>query len=229
MKTGAFVCSCAGTCDIDLEAAREGVEEVDVAASSELLCGSGLSAMEGVVEEYDLDQLLITCPEPAVQKKLGSIAEEKGLHPEAVSFIDQREGAGWVHPENEATDKTSRMINARYAGLEEEAISRSISREAGAHVAVVGDAETAATLSDDAEVTLIADGNEFAGRDGLDEVTIERGRITGVSGEFGDFSIGLEARVTEDCISCMKCVHEGPDNMVTRRPVDIAPDAPDGE
>lgn len=229
MKTGAFVCSCAGTCDIDLEAAREGIEEVDVAASSELLCGDGLPAMEGVIEEYDLDQLLITCPEPGVQKKLGGVAEEHGLHPDAVSFIDQREGAGWVHSEEEATDKTARLVNARYAGLEEEAISRSISREAGDRVAVVGDAEIATTLAGDADVTLIADGNEFAGVGELDDVTIERGRVRGVTGEFGDFSIGLESRVTDDCISCMKCVHEGPDGLVTRRPVDIAPEAKGGE
>lgn len=231
MKTGAFVCSCAGTCEVDLEAAREGIEGVDVAASSELLCGEerGLPAMEQVIEEYDLDQLLISCPEPGVQEKFGGVAEEHGLHPEAVSFIDQREGAGWVHPEGEATDKTARMVNARRAGLEEEAISRSVSREAGNAVAVVGDPEVAATLSEDAEVTLIANGEEFAGVDGLEDVTIERGRVVGVAGEFGDFSIGLESPITDDCISCMKCVHEGPDGMVTRRPVDIHPDAPEGE
>lgn len=229
MNTGAFVCSCAGTCEIDLEAAREGVEEVDVAASSELLCGDGLPAMEEVIEEYELDQLLVTCPEPGVQNKLSGVAEEHGLHPDAVSFVDQREGAGWVHGEETATDKTARMLNARYAGLEEEAISRSIEREAGNHVAVVGDAETATTLAGDAEVTLIANGKEFAGVEGLDDVTIERGRVVGTRGEFGEFSIGLESRVTEDCISCMKCVHEGPDGLLTRRPVDIAPEAPEGE
>lgn len=229
MNTGAFVCSCAGTCDIDLEATREGVEEVDVAASSELLCGSGLPAMEQVIEEYDLDQLLVTCPEPAVQKKLSGVAEERGLHPEAVSFIDQRENAGWVHSESQATDKTARAINARYAGLEEEAINRSITRGAGDSVAVVGDAETAAVLSEDADVTLIADGEELAGVKGLDEVTIERGRVVGIRGEFGEFFIELESRVTDDCISCMKCVHEGPDGLVTRRPVDISPEAPNGE
>ena len=230
MKTGAFLCSCAGTCDIDLEDAREGVEGVDVAASSEMLCGDGLPAMEGVIEEYDLDQLLITCPEAGVQEKLGRVAEEKGLHPDAVSFVDQREGAGWVHEEGDATDKTARLVNARHAGLEEEALSRSVSREAGSRVAVVGDAEAAATLADDAEVTLIADGREFTDADvDLDDVRIERGRVAGVGGQFGEFSIRLEARVTEDCISCMKCVHEGPDGMVTRHPVDIDPDAPDGE
>lgn len=230
MNTGAFVCSCAGTCDIDLETAREGVEGVDVAASSELLCGDGLPAMEEVIDEYDLDQLLVTCPEDHVQKKFSRLAEQKGLHPDAVSFVDQRERAGWVHEEPAATDKTARLINARRAGLEAEAVGRSVSREAGDHVGVVGDAETAAALSEDADVTLIADGTEFidAAVD-LDSVTIERGRVADISGEFGDFSVRLEARVTEDCISCMKCVHDGPNGMVTRYPVDIDPEAPEGE
>ena len=44
MDTGAFVCSCAGTCDIDLEAAREGIEDVEVAASSSLLCQDKIGA-----------------------------------------------------------------------------------------------------------------------------------------------------------------------------------------
>jgi Fe-S-cluster-containing hydrogenase component 2 len=230
MNTGAFVCSCGGTCDIDLEQAREGVRDVDVVASSELLCEDGLPAMEQVIEEYDLDQLIVTTPEPRCQSKFTDLAERKGLHPDAAAFVDHREGAGWIHEESDATDKTARLINATHAGLREESVSRTVSRETGRRVAVVGDAETAAALSDTAEVTLIADGREFAGADvDLDDVTIERGRVGSIEGEYGDFELTLAARVTEDCISCMECVKEGPDGMVTSYPVDIDPDAPEGE
>ncbi|SFB73590.1 Coenzyme F420-reducing hydrogenase, delta subunit [Halobiforma haloterrestris] len=229
MNVGSFVCSCADTCEVDLEAAREGIEGVDVAASSSLLCADGLPAMEEVIDEYDLDEVIVTCPEEGVQRKLERVAEAQGVHPDAVSFVDQREGAGWVHDEAGATAKTARMINARTAGLEAESIPRTITSDAGDSVAVVGDPETAAALADDADVTLIADGREYvdSGAD-LGDVTIERGRVVGVDGRFGEFTVRLESRVTEDCISCMKCVHDGPDGKVTRYPVDIDPDAPDG-
>ncbi|WP_129112834.1 hydrogenase iron-sulfur subunit [Halegenticoccus tardaugens] len=228
MNVGAFVCSCADTCDVDLAAARDGVEGVDVAANSGLLCGDGLDAMGAVVDEHELDELIVTCPDEGVQGTFRELAEEKGLHPDAVAFVDQREGAGWVHDRDAATDKTARLVNAAAAGMREEAVSRTVRREAGCGVAVVGDPETAAVLSDAADVTLVADGAELAGVDGLDDVTIERGRAVSVDGRFGEFTVTVASRVTDDCISCMKCVREGPDGMVTRRPVDIDPDAPEG-
>ncbi len=230
MNVGSFVCSCADTCDIDLEGVREGIEGVDVVASSSLLCQDGIAGVEQVIDEYDLDQLIVTCPEDIAQQKLKRVAEQQGLHPDAISFVDQREGAGWVHDEAGATAKTARMVNARHAGLEAESVSRSISQEAGNSVGVVGDPETASALAADADVTLLADGNEYvdAAAD-LADVTIERGRVLDVGGRYGEFTVQLEARVTEDCISCMKCVHDGPDGKLSRYPVDIDPDAPGGE
>jgi ferredoxin len=231
MNTGAFVCSCGDECRVDLEGAREGVEGVDVAASSSRLCGDdGLRKVAHVIDEYDLDELLVTAVDDGCKDRFRRLAAEAGLHREAVAFVDHREGAGRVHDEAAATEKTSRLLNARYAGRQEEPISRSVSREAGETVTVVGDAETASALAGEAEVTLIANGGEYAATDAdLDDVTVERGRVTHVGGEYGGFELTLEARVTEDCISCMKCVREGPDGLVTRKPVDIAPEAPDGE
>jgi ferredoxin len=230
MNVGAFVCSCADSCEIDLEQTREGIRDVDVVASSSLLCEDGLPAIEQVIDEYDLDQLIITTPEPRCQGRFRELAEKKGLHPEATAFVDHREGAGWVHSEREATEKTARLVNARFAGLEEEAPSRTVSREAGSAVAVVGDAETAAALSDTAEVTLIADGQEFADADAdLSGVAVERGRIEDIDGRFSEFEITIASQVTNDCISCMECVEQGPDGEVTRYPVDITPDSSGGE
>jgi heterodisulfide reductase subunit A-like polyferredoxin len=229
MNVGAFVCSCADTCAIDLEGVREGVEDVDLVASSNLLCEDGLPAMDQLVEEYDLDQLIVTTPEPRCQEKFEDLAAEKGLHPEATAFVDQREGAGWVHEERAATEKTARLINTTYTGLEHEASARSVSREAGRSVAVVGDSEVAAALADTAEVTLIANGEEYAGSDAdLEEVTVERGRVESVEGKYGEFEVALEAGVTTDCVSCMKCVERGPDEAVTSYPVDIEPGTEDG-
>ncbi|MFB6302833.1 MAG: 4Fe-4S dicluster domain-containing protein [Haloferacaceae archaeon] len=229
MNVGAFVCACGGACDIDLQAVREGVRRVDVVASSDLLCQEGLGPMAQVIEEYDLDQLIATTPEQSCQRRIRALADEQGLHPEATTFVDHREGAAWVHDDDAATDKTARLINAASAGLREEAVSRTVTREAGDRVAVVGDAETAATLADAADVTLIADGNDFVDAEDLDGVTVERGRVVAVEGGFGAFEVTLEARVTEDCIGCMDCVREGPDGKVTERPVDIDPDTPGGE
>ncbi|WP_227376382.1 hydrogenase iron-sulfur subunit [Haladaptatus halobius] len=230
MNTGAFVCSCAGTCAVDLESVREGVEGVDVVASSSLLCDDGLEAMAQVIDEYELDQLVITASEAGCKQKFRQLGVEKGLHPEATSFVNHREEAGWVHDEPAATAKTARLINATYAGLREEASSRNVSKETGESVAVVGDAEAAAALADTANVTLIADGTDFADSDtDLDDVAVERGRVIDVEGSFGEFELRLESRVTEDCVGCMKCVREGPDGEVTRYPVDIAPGVEDGD
>ncbi|WP_299333469.1 hydrogenase iron-sulfur subunit [Haloplanus sp.] len=230
MNVGAFVCSCADTCDIDLEGVRDGVQDVEVVASSSHLCDDGLPAMAHLIEEYGLDQLLVTTPEPGCQEAITEVAVDEGLHPEATAFVDHREGAAWVHESDEATDKTARLLNAKQTGLDHEAPGRTVSRDAGDTVAVVGDPETAADLADTADVTLIANGAEFDGVDAdLDGVDLARGRVVDVVGEYGEFEIELRARVTEDCISCMDCVHEGPDGMVTRSPVDIAPEAPDGE
>jgi len=229
MNVGAFVCSCGGTCDIDLEGVRDGVEEVDVVASSELLCQDGLGAMSQVIEEYDLDHLIATTPEPSCQRRIRGLADDHGLHPDATFFVDHRETCSWVHDSAAATDKTARLINATAAGMQEEAISRTVSREAGRQVAVVGDPETAAALADTAEVTLVADGADFADTEGLGGVSVERGRVTAVEGSYGEFEVTLEARVTDDCIDCLDCVREGPDGMVTEFPVDIDPGAPDGE
>ena len=229
MKTGAFVCSCGGSCDIDLEAVRDGVSDVDVVASSELLCQDGLAAMSHVIEEYDLDQFIATTPEPSCQERIRTLADDHGLHPEAAVFVDHRESCAWVHDEAAATEKTARLINRTYAGLAEESVSRTVSQDAGNRVAVVGAPEAARSLTDEADVTLIAQGQDVADEEGLGDVTVERGRVVELGGSFGEYSVTVESRVTEDCIDCMECVREGPDGMVTEFPVDIDPDAPDGE
>jgi heterodisulfide reductase subunit A-like polyferredoxin len=72
-----------------------------------MLCGDGRDAMDAVIDEHDLDQLVVTCPEPGIQRELREMATAHGLHPDAVEFVDQREGAGWVHEESAATDKTA--------------------------------------------------------------------------------------------------------------------------
>lgn len=230
MNVGAFVCSCADTCAVDLEGVRSAVRDVEVVASSELLCDDGIEPMQQVIDEYDLDQLLITAVDRTCRKRFRTLAENEGLHPDAIAFIDHREGAGWVHPEPAATDKTARLINAAHAGLRNESVSRTVTRDTGDTVAVIGDAEAAVTLSEVAEVTLIADRKEFVDSDSnLDPIEIERGRVVDVDGAVGEFEVTLEARVTGDCISCMQCVQEGPPGLVTRYPIDISPDASPGE
>jgi ferredoxin len=229
MNVGAFVCSCGGTCDIELEAVRDGVEEVDVVASSELLCQDGRGAMSQVIDEFDLDHLIATTPEPSCQRRIRAVADDHGLHPDATFFVDHRETCSWVHDPDEATDKTARLIDATAAGMSHEAISRTVSGEAGDRVAVVGDPDTAATLADSADVILVADGADFADSEGLGGVAVERGRVTAVEGSYGEFEVTLEARVTEDCIDCLDCVREGPDGLVTEFPVDIDPEATEGD
>ncbi|MFC7177765.1 4Fe-4S dicluster domain-containing protein [Halosegnis marinus] len=230
MNIGAFACSCGGSCDIDLERARDGVRDVDVVASSSLLCQDGLDAMEHVIDQYDLDQVVATATDDGCKSRIRERATEAGLHPDATAFVDHREGSAWVHDRDEATDKTARVINATAAGVREASGERRVSREAGDRVAVVGDPETAAALADTADVTLVANGREFAGADlDLDDVTLRRGGVASVEGEYGEFTLSLRSRVTADCISCMECVERGPDDMVTARPVDIHPEAPRGE
>jgi Fe-S-cluster-containing hydrogenase component 2 len=230
MNVGAFACSCGGSCDIDLEAVRDGVRDVSVVASSSLLCQDGLDAMEHVIDEYDLDQVVATATDEGCRSRIRERATAAGLHPDATAFVDHREGAAWVHDRAEATDKTARLINATAAGTRELAGERRVSREAGDRVAVVGDPETAAALADTADVTLLANGREYADADvDLSDVRLRRGGVASVDGEYGGFTVTLHSRVTDDCISCMECVREGPDGMVTSRPVDIHPDAPDGE
>ncbi|MFC6716812.1 hydrogenase iron-sulfur subunit [Natrialbaceae archaeon GCM10025810] len=230
MNTGAFCCSCAGTCNVDLEEAREMVEDVEVAASSRLLCQDSLAAFEGVIEEYELDEMIVTCPEAKAQEKIVRAAEARGLHADDIQFVDQREGAGWVHDRAAATEKTARLINAARAGREEAAVPRTSVHRAGYDVVVVGDAETAAAMAESADVALIANGEDLADANvDLRAVDVERGRVVDVDGSYGEFEVTLEARVTDDCISCMKCVHAGPDGLVTRHPVDVDPDATAGE
>ncbi|KPN31035.1 CoB--CoM heterodisulfide reductase iron-sulfur subunit A [Halolamina pelagica] len=231
MKVGAFVCDCGAPDAIDAEGVREGVgdEDVEVVASAGHLCGDGLEKAAAVVDEYDLDHVVATAPDAGCQRRIREMAEAQGLHPDATAFVDHREGSGWVHDTPAATEKTARTIDATVAGLREESPSRTVSKEAGDHVVVVGDAAAAASLAGRADVTLIANGRDFSDpAHDLDEVAIERGRVRDVSGSFGEFELTLEARVTEDCIGCMECVKQGPDEAVTSYPVDIAPDAPTG-
>jgi ferredoxin len=230
MNVGAFVCSCDDTCALDLGAVRDGVTDVDVVASSGLLCEDGLSGMAHLVDEHDLDQVIVTACDDRCERRFRAVAEEHGLHPDATAVVDHREGAGWVHDERAATAKTARLINARRAGLDEESYTRTVSREAGDHVAVVGAPETAAALADTASVTLIANGADLSDADvSLDGVDLARGRVHDIQGSFGEFEVVLRSRVTEDCVSCMKCVVEGPDGKVTSRPVDVAVDAEGGD
>ncbi|ELY46557.1 hydrogenase iron-sulfur subunit [Natronorubrum bangense] len=227
-EIGAFVCSCADTCDIDLDTARERVEDVAMAASSDLLCEKEtVGDICSVVEDRDLEELILTCPAAAGQERLERIERETGA---TVHFVDQREGAGWVHDKDAATEKTARLVNAARAGLDVESEPASVGGNVGRSVAVVGDAQLAAAMPESADVTLVADGQEFddVGTD-LSDVRLERGRVLDVSGSLGNIEITLEARVTEDCIDCMECVRAGPDDAVTRTPVDVDPDAPGGE
>jgi ferredoxin len=230
MNVGAFVCGCGGAIDVDLEGVREGVRDVDVVASGSLLCEEGLPKVRHVVEEHDLDHLVVTAESETCKQRYQRLLDDAGLHPEAVTFVNHRERAAWVHDEAEATDLVARKLNAAYAGLRKEATPRSVSREADDGVVVVGDAETAAALADSADVTLVADGEDFADVDAdLRDLTLARGRVTDVDGVFGEFEVHLEAGVTEDCIDCMECVRQGPDEYVTAAPVDVLPGAPDGE
>ncbi|WP_435194186.1 hydrogenase iron-sulfur subunit [Natronomonas sp. EA1] len=228
MNVGAFVCSCGGSCDIDLEATREGVDGVDVVASSELLCQSGLDGMAHVIEEYDIDQVIATATSDSCKRRIRAQTADSGLHPDATAFVDHREGAAWVHEPEAAQSKISRLIDAANVGLEHEAVSRTVSHEAGDHVAVVGDLEFARTIADDADVTLIAEGRDFAGEEIPESVTLQRGRVIGVDGSYAEFHLTVQAGVTDDCIDCMKCVEEGPEGAVTARPVDVAPVADGG-
>ncbi|WP_280536098.1 hydrogenase iron-sulfur subunit [Halopenitus sp. POP-27] len=229
MNVGAFVCGCGGTCGLDLEEVREGVRDVDIVASSELLCEDGLDGVEHVIDEYDLDQLIVTASDDRCRQTFREVVDRSGLHPDAAEFVNHREGAAWVHDAEAATDKTARLLNATYAGLQEESVSRTVSREAGDRVAVVGDPETAAALAESADVTLVANGRELRNVDiDLDDVDVARGEVVAVDGRFGEFELTLDSRVTEACIDCLECVREGPDG-VTARPVQIPVDAPDGE
>ena len=227
---GAFVCDCAGTCALDLETVRERIDGVEIAASSDLLCGDETVAdVRDVVESRGLEDVIVTCPAAAGQASLERIEAETDA---TVHFVDQREGAGWVHDERAATEKTARLVNARRAALDHDAgeADPATDTTAGRSVAVVGDAELAASLPASADVTLVADGEEFDDVDvDLEGVHLERGRVVDVSGSVGGFEVTLEARVTDDCIDCLRCVEAGPDGAVTRTPVDVAPDAPDGE
>ena len=232
MKVGAFVCDCGAPDALDTEGVREGVadEDVEVVASASHLCGDGLDKAAAVVDEYDLDHVVATAPDAGCQQRIRSMAEGQGLHPDATAFVDHREGAGWVHDAAAATEKTSRLIDATVAGLREESPSRTVSRDAGEHVVVVGDAAAAESLAGRADVTLVADGQEFGdGNYDFDDITVERGTVGAVEGQFGEFELTLEARVTEDCIGCMDCVELGPDDAVTSYPVDIVADPPEGD
>ncbi len=137
---------------------------------------------------------------------------------------------GWVHDEDAATEKTARLVNAARAGLDVDSEPTSIGETVGQSVAVVGDAQLAAAMPESADVTLIADGREFddVGAD-LSDVRVERGRVIDVFRSLGDIELTLEARVTDDCIDCMECVRAGPDDAVTRTPVDVDPAATGGE
>jgi len=75
---------------------------------------------------------------------------------------------------------------------------------------------------------LIADGDDFSDAE-VDGVRLERGRVVDVSGSLGKFTVTVESRVTDDCIDCTDCVDAGPEGDVTSEPVDISPDAPDGD
>lgn len=221
---GAFVCSCAGTCNVDLERARERVEDVAFAASSDLLCGDDtVEDVAGLVEERDIQELIATCPAQVGQERLERVEEETDV---SLSFVDQREGAGWIHSEDEATEKTARLVNAARARIDGDSSKEKV--DVGNEVAVVGDAELATALPDSADVTLVADGDDFSDTD-LDGIRLERGRIVDISGSLGGFRVTVESHVTEDCVDCMDCVHAGPEGKVTSEPVDISVDAPDGD
>ncbi len=74
----------------------------------------------------------------------------------------------------------------------------------------------------------IADGRDFADVDGLGDVTMERGRVVDIEAPTASTSSRRGPRHRRR-IDCMDCVREWPDGMVTEFPVDIHPDAPDGE
>ncbi len=227
-EVGAFVCSCADTCDLDLEGVRDRIEGVAMAASSDLLCGSEtVEEIAGVIEERELEELVVTCPAAVGKERLERIEAETEA---AITFVDQREGAGWVHDERAATEKTARLVNAARSRIDDGDTEPSIGGDVGSSVAVVGDPQFAAALPRKADVTLIADGSDFddSGVD-LGDVRIQRGRVIDVSGALGNVEVTLEARVTEDCIDCMECVRTGPEGAVTRTPVDVEPGTPGGE
>lgn len=229
MKTGVFACGCGGTCDLDLESLREGVRDVEVVATSELLCGDGLQSMAGLIDQYDLDQLVVTANADSCKDRIRAVAANRGLHPDATAFVDHRETAAWVHDETAATDKVARRLNATTAGLAVEPVSRTVTGDAGSRVAIVGDPDTARALADTADVTLVANGMDLSSESDLNDVEIQRGRVVDIEGSYGEFELTLEARVTDDCIDCMECVEAGPDGYVTARPVDIDPIAPSGD
>ena len=227
VDVGAFVCSCADTCDIDLEDARERIDDVAMAASSDLLCQENtVEDVCGAVEERELSEVIVTCPASAGQERLERIERETDAE---VTFVDQREGAGWVHGERAATEKTIRLVGAARAGLDSEYARPAMDDQVGTSVAVVGDAQFATALPEAADVTLIADGKDLDdAAPNLDSVRLERGRVVDVSGSLGNVEVTLSSQVTEACIDCMACIEAGPDDAVTHTPVDVDPGAESG-
>ncbi len=214
---GAFVCSCADSCDIDLERAREKIDDVAFAASSDLLCGD--DTVDDVVEmarERELTDVVATCPAEAGRRRLQRVEEEADVE---LSYVDQREGAGWVHGTEAATEKASRLVNARRQTLAREPED---TVDAGDTVAVVGDVEAAINLPEDAEVHLIAEEQELSDVDvDLDDVYLVQGTVVDVEGRLGMYRVTVESRVTEDCVDCMKCVEVADDEEATSEPVDL--------
>lgn len=223
-KRGAMVCSCVGTCDIDVDAVKDAVEDVSLTAASDQICDDGtIAELASITDEKDLDEVIITCPEATAQDKLGRIEEatEATLH-----FVDHRERAGWIHDEEVSTSLTRRLIDARQAGLD--APPHDDDRQeitVGDDVAVIGEPDLAQALDGEMAVTLVADGNDYAtSEDDIAGLDVERGRVQSVTGRYGDYQVAVESRVDDTCISCMECVEAGPDGGFTLSPVDIDPD-----
>ncbi|MFQ5848348.1 MAG: 4Fe-4S dicluster domain-containing protein [Candidatus Methylomirabilales bacterium] len=214
-KVGIFLCDCNRSLPLDLRALTR---SLNLSAKPQLYSRLRLDDIHPLkyqAQKEKYDHLLIGCcgPREFFLHELSTI----GFQPEQIHLLNLKEECFWVHEgDGAANGKAARLLRASLETAEAHQQMPELPVRAGDLIFITADTPVAfplaRRLAAHAKVTLLLEETSEAFDTLLPSplpCEVNRGRVTEVHGQLGEFKILVERAQAIDldrCVSCMRCV-----------------------
>lgn len=214
-KVGIFLCDCNRSLPLDVGTITRSLNLPAKPQVYSRLRLDDVHVLKYHAQKEKYDRLLIGCcgnPE-FFHKELSSV----GIQAEQIQLLNLKDQCFWIHEDRaEANRKAARLLRASLETVEVRQPMQEMPVRAGHLVYIVAETPLAFSLArrlaDHAKVTLLLEESSDA-FDSLLPVPlpcdVNRGRVTEVRGQLGEFKIVVERTQAIDldrCVHCMRCV-----------------------
>lgn len=214
-KVGIFVCDCNKSLPIDIGAITRSLKLSVKPKLYSRLRRDEIHPLKYHAQKEKYDRLLIGCcgEREFFLHELSTI----GFQAEQIQFLNLKEECFWVHEDREAANgKAARLMRASLETAEARQQMPEMPVRAGDLISIVAETPLAFSLArrlaNHAKVTLLLEETSEAFDSFLPSplpCEVNRGRVTEIQGQLGEFKILVERTQAIDldrCVSCMRCV-----------------------